>query len=340
MMADSVVPYSLLRHQGAMLRASAAMLLQAAGRMLLPPRQEVADHIQPADASAPGVSAHGTRAPGASAPGASAHGTPAHDASPAGTQRHAIAPIERRIDAPPARLVDHYVRWCGAAGRYDGELPPHMVSQWSLPLVSELLMQLPYRLTGIINQGVSLTVHGPLPRATPLVLRASIEQITHADGWARIVVAIVTGTARQACLVEARLHLRVRLSGTRSADAAAARPPDPEWQTAGSWRAEAGDGLRFALLTGDFNPIHWCGPLARRSLFGGLVLHGFGSLARSVETLAPNSYTELDVRFLRPVALPSGPLSVQLAQRPDAAGWRALRLAGAEGAVHLAGRLR
>ncbi|WP_373925031.1 MaoC/PaaZ C-terminal domain-containing protein [Duganella vulcania] len=118
------------------------------------------------------------------------------------------------------------------------------------------------------------------------------------------------------------------------------RPPDPEWRTAGAWRAEAGDGLRFALLTGDFNPIHWCGPLARRSLFGGLVLHDFGSLARSIETLAPGSYTELDVRFLRPVALPSGALSVQLARQADADGWRALRLAGASDAVHLAGRLR
>ncbi|MCU6497403.1 hypothetical protein LPN04_06285 [Rugamonas sp. A1-17] len=300
MTADGVVPYSLLRHQGAMLRASAGMLLQAAGRVLLPPRQE-AGH---------------------------------------GVQTHTVMPIERRIDAPPAQLVNHYIRWCGAAGRYDSELPPHMVSQWSLPPVSALLMQLPYRLPGIINQGVSMTVHGPLPRATPLVLRASVEQITHADGWARIVVAVVTGTARQACLVEARLRLRVRLPGARSAGAAPVRPPDPEWLTAGSWHAEAGDGLRFALLTGDFNPIHWCGPLARRSLFGGLVLHGFGSLARSVETLAPGSYTELDVRFLRPVALPSGALSVQLAQQADTDGWRALRLAGAGEAVHLAGRLR
>ncbi|MYM86388.1 hypothetical protein GTP91_04240, partial [Rugamonas sp. FT82W] len=187
MTAGGTVPYSLLRHQGAMLRASAGMLLQAAGRVLLPPRHEAAGRMPPP-------------------------GTPAH-----GRLRHAIAPIQRNIDAPPAQLVGHYIRWCGAAGRYDGELPPHMVSQWSLPLVSALLMQLPYRLTGIINQGVSLTVHGPLPRATPLVLRASVEQITHTDGWARIVVGVVTGTARQACLVEARLHLRVRLPGARSA---------------------------------------------------------------------------------------------------------------------------
>ncbi|MES2163645.1 MAG: MaoC/PaaZ C-terminal domain-containing protein [Pseudomonadota bacterium] len=296
MTAAGAIPYGLLRHQGAMLGATARMLLQAAGRALLAPQ--------------------GPRTTGTS------------------------SVLRRLIAAPPAQLVEHYIRWCGAAGRYDGELPPHMVSQWSLPLVSELLMQLPYRLTGIINQGVSMTVHGPLPRDTPLTLSASIEQLAHADGWARIMVMVVTGTAQQACLVETRLHMRVRLPGARTVRSTPARPPDPVWQTAGTWRADASDGLRFSLLTGDFNPIHWCGPLARRSIFGGKVLHGFGSLARSYETLAPGSFTEIDVRFLRPVTLPGQALSVQLAPESDADGWRALRLAGDEDIVHLAGRLR
>lgn len=301
--SGGAVPYSLLRHQGAMLRATARMLLQAAGRSVLP----------------------------SSSARRHAHAPPS---------AQAIFPIQRRIAAPPAQLVEHYIRWCGAAGRYDGELPPHMVSQWSLPLVSELLMQLPYRLTGIINQGVSMIVHGPLPRGAALTLHASVEQITHAGGWARIVVAIVTGTAQEARLVETRLHMRVRLPGPRSARMAPVRPPDPAWLTVGTWRAEAGDGLRFSLLTGDFNPIHWCGPLARRSVFGAKVLHGFGSLARSCETLAPGSFREIEVRFLRPVALGGGPLSVQLAPKADADGRRALRLLGAAATVHLAGWLR
>jgi len=312
MTAAGAIPYGLLRHQGAMLKATGRMLLQAAGRALMTPQ---APRTSDAPPDAPSV------------------------------QTHTAAPLQRRIAAPPAQLVEHYIRWCGAAGRYDGQLPPHMVSQWSLPLVSELLMQLPYRLTGIINQGVSMTVHGPLPRDTPLMLGASVEQVAHADGWARIIVMVVTGTAQQTRLVETRLHMRVRLPGARSARNTPARPPDPAWQTAGTWRADASDGLRFSLLTGDFNPIHWCGPLARRSIFGGKVLHGYGSLARSYETLAPGSFRELDVRFLRPVTLPGQPLLVQLAPQADADadGWRALRLAGGDGehlAIHLAGRLR
>ena len=70
------------------------------------------------------------------------------------------------------------------------------------------------------------------------------------------------------------------------------------------------------------------------------MLHGFGSLARSYETLAPGSFREIDVRFLRPVTLPGQALSVQLALQADADGWRALRLAGGDDSVHLAGRLR
>ena len=302
----AAVPYGLLRHHGAMLKTSARILLQAAGRGLLSSRESTAwAHTQ------------------------------------------AGMTIHRTIAAPPARLVDQYIRWCGAAGRYDGELPPHMVSQWSLPLVGELLMQLPYRLTGVINQGVSMIVHGPLPRDAPLTLSAAIESMEQAAGRVRVVVAIVTGAAGQAGLVETRLHMSFLLPGKRPPKAATARPSDPAWHTAGQWRADAGDGLRFALLTGDFNPIHWCGPLARRSVFGGKVLQGFGSLARSMEVLERGSFRELDVRFLRPVPLPCPPLSVQLASGPDADGWRALRLAGdgdgdGDGGtvVHLAGRLR
>jgi acyl dehydratase len=254
------------------------------------------------------------------------------------------APISRTIEAPPEDLVEHYIAWACAwaasTSRYDQELPPHMVSQWSLPLVGELLLQMPYRLASVINQGASLRVHGPLPRSTPLTVSAAVERIEQTAGRIKVVVSIITGTARQANLVEASLHMSFLLPGPRAPKTAQQRPPEPQWRTAGLWHADADDGLRFALLTGDFNPIHWCGPLARRSVFGGTVLHGFGSLVRSYEALEPGSFNEIDVRFVRPVPLPCRALSVQVAPAADADGWRALRLAGGGDALHLAGRLR
>jgi acyl dehydratase len=257
-----------------------------------------------------------------------------------------LDPVARTIAAPPQELVERYIdwacAWAGTSGRYAAELPPHMVSQWSLPLVGELLLRLPYRLPGVINQGASLRVRGPLPRDTPLIVNAAIERIEPLADRIKVVVAIATGTARRANLVEARLHMSFLPPGPRPPRAAQQRPPEPQWRTAGLWRADADDGLRFALLTGDFNPIHWCGPLARRSVFGGKVLHGFGSLVRSYEALEPDGFNEIDVRFVRPVPLPSSALSVQVAPADgaDAGGWRALRLTGDGDKVHLAGRLR
>jgi acyl dehydratase len=295
------VPYRLLRHHGAMAKIGARILLHTISRPF--------------------------RRPASKGSGA------------------AIAAISRVIPAPAEQLVEHYIAWSGAAGRYDEELPSHMLSQWSLPLISELMLRLPYRLTSVINQGVTMKVHGPLPRGEALAVSASVEWAEQAAGRVKVVVAIVTGTAREANLVEARLHLSFLLPGRHGAKPAPARPPEPQWMEAGQWRADTRDGLRFALLSGDFNPIHWCAPLARLSVFGGTVLHGFGSFVRSYEILRRTEsevFSEIDVRFLRPVPLPCSHLSVQTAPAgtADAEGWRALRLVGAAGTVHLAGRLR
>lgn len=307
----TAVPYRLLRYQLPMLLTGARVV----GHTVL-------NAIAPA-----------SRPP---APGADG------GARPAGAR---IAPVARVIDAPAADLVAQYIAWAGAVGGYEGELPPHMVSQWSLPLVGELLLRMPYKLTSVINQGVGLRMHGPLPRDTPLQVSAAVEQIEHTPGRIKVVVAVITGTAQQPSLVEARLHMSFLLQGPRPAKTAHARPDEPQWRTVGAWQADARDGLRFALLTGDFNPIHWCGPLARRSVFRSLVLHGFGSFVRSYELLRQQgvSFREIDVRFVKPVPLPCPALSVQIAP-PGPDGWRAVRLAGPGDGVgdtiHLAGNLR
>ncbi|MYM24339.1 hypothetical protein GTP46_16970 [Duganella sp. FT135W] len=302
----ATVPYGLLRHQGAMLLTGARVV----GHTLL---NALAPSSRPRTAPDSGATARS-------------------------------APVTRVIAAPPQELVEQYITWAGAARCYDGLLPPHMVSQWSLPLVGELLLRMPYRLTSVINQGVGLRVHGPLPRNIPLHLRATVESIEQTPGRIKVVVAVTTGTAQEPSLVEARLHMSFLQPGPRAPKAAQDRGPEPDWVTAGLWHADARDGLRFALLTGDFNPIHWCGPLARRSVFRSMVLHGFGSFVRSYEVLAQQGvrFGEIDVRFVKPVALPCTALSVQVApeQAADAEGWRALRLAGSGDAVHLAGRLR
>jgi hypothetical protein len=70
------------------------------------------------------------------------------------------------------------------------------------------------------------------------------------------------------------------------------------------------DGLLFAMLTGDFNPIHWLAPYARAAGFGRPILHGVATMARAMEGLVRARYggnvtriAAFDVRFTRPLPL-------------------------------------
>lgn len=260
-------------------------------------------------------------------------------AAGAGLPADQVAPISRVIPAPADALVDSYVAWCGAGGRYRDTLPPHMMSQWGIPLVTELMLQTVYPLAQVINQGVTLTVRGDLPRGQPLHLRAAVHSVEEDEGRARVSVAVTTGTAAAPDLVEAVLHMIFIKARHQKRQGSQAAAETPAWAVAGQWQADGQDGFRFAVLTGDFNPIHWIGLAGRFSAFKQKVLHGFGMFVRSYERLDTRGLSAIDVRFLRPVPLPSNLLTVEDTS-PAADGWRQVRLLGAGGKVHLAGRWR
>ena len=57
--------------------------------------------------------------------------------------------------------------------------------------------------------------------------------------------------------------------------------PGDEWVTAGRTITES-DLLMFAGLTGDFNPVHTDEEFARKSVFGGRILHGPAGFAYAI----------------------------------------------------------
>ena len=78
------------------------------------------------------------------------------------------------------------------------------------------------------------------------------------------------------------------------------------------WRLAPAAGRSFALLTGDINPVHWLRPYAQASGFRSTILHGFATLARTMEGLhrglfagAVHRLLSIDVRFSRPLSLPA-----------------------------------
>ena len=248
-----------------------------------------------------------------------------------------IPAIEQTIPAPEDALVDAYVAWCGApANRYTHTLPPHMLSQWGLVLGTELALKTPYDLSKVINQGIDMTIHRDLPRQQPLRLYAKIDSIKEVDGAARLVIHLTTGTQLQPNLVEARIHMTFLLPGFKKNRKAKPFTETPAWQAQGTWQASQHDGLKFALLTGDFNPIHWILLAGKLSAFKGKVLHGFGMFVRSYELL-PHPVKSIEVRFIKPVVLPSPVLQVETYR--DDSGRQLFRLSSAGGnTVHLSGQ--
>ena len=78
------------------------------------------------------------------------------------------------------------------------------------------------------------------------------------------------------------------------------------------WRLSKNDGWEFAVLTGDFNPIHWIPMAAKAAGFRNTILHGFGTMARAIEGLNRALWADdttqlslIDVKFKRPLVLPA-----------------------------------
>lgn len=250
-----------------------------------------------------------------------------------------FTPMRAIVPAPSEKLVTCYAEWSGAGDRYRSVLPPHMFSKWALPVATRVIEQTRYKLADIVNYGVTMKVNGELPRGVPLRLAVRIKSLKESKTSARLEVEAVSGTDLQPDTLVTTLHILFILSDKRRDRVRSVRL-QPQWSTAGRWSAARDDGFRYALLTGDFNPIHWIGLAGRLSPFGRTVLQGMGLLARSYECLVDaGPIKEIDVRFLKSVPLPSAELLVQHTAE-DSEGWRALRLAGEGGDVHMSGHYR
>ena len=210
-------------------------------------------------------------------------------------------------------LIADYVAWTGAdPSAYEGFVPPHLFPQWGFPPMARALTAAPWPMTKILNQGCRLEVRGRLPAGEPLRVRTYVSEIQEEEHKARITTRIVTGTEDAPDLVVADVHAVVPLAkrqggGKREAPRTEASATELE-----RVQLPARAGLDFALLTGDFNPIHWVGPYAKMAGFKSTILHGFASMALSWEAIVkhrldgdPTRMKSMDVRFVRPQPLPA-----------------------------------
>ena len=250
--------------------------------------------------------------------------------------------VERKVAAPSRKLIQSYSEWAGApAGKYDRVLPPHMFSQFALPVCAPQLESLRYNIGGIINQGCGMTVHGEIPVDEALNVRSEIVAVEEDNGRARVHIRLAVAGQDGKTAVDVDFYTAFIIGKGQKKPRAEKAPV--AFESLGSWDAHKHAGLEFGILTGDLNPIHWVTPLAKLSPFKGKVLHGFGMFVRSFELIEQHNgqpIKAIDVRFVSPVRLPSKGNEVWQSVDADSDGNRALELRDQQGKVQMAGHYR
>lgn len=222
--------------------------------------------------------------------------------------------VEATLPARNQRLIDDYIRHVGGdPGWYAGSVPPHLFCQWGLPLFARALKNSSYPVSRVINAGCRMEIARPLPSGEPLRVRARLETVDDDGRRAVLGERIVTGTESAPEALVCHMNALVLLKRSEGGGSKKPKPTVPEdAREIGRWSLLKRAGLDFALLTGDFNPIHWIAPFARMAGFKSKILHGFSTMARTVETLnrslwqgRPDRLESIEVRFVGPVVLPA-----------------------------------
>jgi len=214
-----------------------------------------------------------------------------------------------------SKLVSDYIYHVGGdPSNYRGILPAHFFPQWGVPLLAKTLHALPYDVSKILNGEAKFIVNNQLPDNEPLRLRARLIDLN--DNGRRVIfhqqLITETNSAPDALISEIKAILPLK-TGQQSYRSKKEKPRIHEnAQEIGQINLKANDGLNYAKLTGDFNPIHWVKSYARLAGFSSTLLHGFSSMSRVAEILINNRLSgrvkclqSLDVRFVRPLMLPN-----------------------------------
>lgn len=162
----------------------------------------------------------------------------------------------------------------------------------------------PYPLPGLIHRRNDLRRHAVALAGAGLEIDVSVKLFRDVPNIAFSVEISQAGRRVVSCTSEYRIPARRRNKPAEKA--APAMFPDACSQT--SWSIEKSTIRHYAMLSGDYNPIHLSSLLAR--LFGarGSIAHGMYSVARvaaEIERRSTGPVIAINSEFRRPILLPA-----------------------------------
>lgn len=232
--------------------------------------------------------------------------------------RHTLEVAALRID--PAALA-RYRAFIGSGEAFPLAYAYVLAQPAHFHLINQ--PEFPVRCVGLVHADNQTLRHAEIDPAQPIALSVSIgsdrvrrrgrEFTLHTEfrQGGRLVVEMDSG-----CFT--RVRGAPRGEGTLPAEAP---PPAIEpGELVAELRFAAHFGRRYARVSGDYNPIHLAGWLARPFGFRRAIAHGVGSMARidaELGRLAGAPTRELGIRFRRPLELPGLTRLHRQAANPD-----------------------
>ena len=206
--------------------------------------------------------------------------------------------LERELTVDPVALAK-YAHVCGFTLR--DELPPTYPHVLAFGMHMDLLGKAPFSAVGVVHIANRIVQHRPLLLGEELALTRLGERAAAAPARAPVRLRL-RGPGRWRARLGGRLDTLKRGDG----DASIAREPEFELPpVTARWRLEDDLGRRYAAVSGDHNPIHLHAWAAKAFGFPRAIAHGMWTKARCLSALRlPDAFTA-DVRFKKPILLPS-----------------------------------
>jgi acyl dehydratase len=219
----------------------------------------------------------------------------------------------------------------------DGRLPltyPHIMAG-GLHMHMLLHPAFPVRVLGLVHLANDIELLRPLPEDATLAFACRLQtgrSKPRGDEFQLVTEALCQG--------ELAWRETMRFLAPAPRDGRRSPRETPELPGAvAEWSVPADTGRRYARASGDWNPIHLAGFLARPFGFPAAIAHGMWSLASCLAHLAtgsPGAGARLEVRFLKPLLLP-GKVRLHVAAPEDSGACGFWLVSARDAAPHLKG---
>ena len=206
--------------------------------------------------------------------------------------------LTRAVEVDPGHLA-RYSRVCGyTVGEALPAAYPHVLA---FPLHMDLLAASPFSALGVVHIANRIVQHRPLSLGETLELRVHASALEpHRRG--RTFDFVSEAYAGGELAWEGFSTMLKRGGGDESAPREEPLEPPP---VTARWPLADDLGRRYAAVSGDRNPIHMHGLAAKALGFPRAIAHGMWAKARCLAALRLPDAFEADVRFRKPILLPS-----------------------------------